>query len=65
VPATGCLVEIAFPRFGGGVGGYARWVAICPPGTKRGVRIGGLPEAPLQKYATSLHWDTNLGTRMR
>ena len=40
VPATGCLVEIGFPRFGGGLGGYARFVAICPPGTKRGVRIG-------------------------
>jgi kynurenine formamidase len=65
VPATGCLVEIGFPRFRGGVGGYARYVAICPPGTKRGVRVGRVPEAPLQKYPTPLHWDTSLGMRVR
>jgi kynurenine formamidase len=65
VPATGCLVEIGFPRFGGGLGGYARFVAICPPRTKRGVRIGAVPEAPLQKYRSPLHWDTNLGMRVR
>jgi len=65
VPATGCLVEIGFPRFGGGLGGYARFVAICPPGTKRGVRVGAVPEAPLQRYDTPLHWDTNLGMRVR
>jgi kynurenine formamidase len=65
VPATGCLVEMGFPRFAGGVGGYARYVAICPPGTRRGVRIGQVPEAPLQKYDTPLHWDPNLGMRVR
>jgi kynurenine formamidase len=65
VPATGCLVEMGFPRFGGGVGGYARFVAICPPDTKRGVRIGGVPEAPLRKYEKPLHWDPALGMRVR
>jgi kynurenine formamidase len=65
VPATGCLVEMGFPRFGGGVGGYARYVAICPPNTRRGVRVGQVPEAPLQKYAKPLHWDTTLGMRVR
>jgi kynurenine formamidase len=65
VPATGCLVEIGFPRFGGGVGGYARYVAICPPGTRRGVRIGQVPEAPLQKFERPLHWDPHLGMRVR
>jgi kynurenine formamidase len=65
VPPTGCLVSIGFPRFGGGLGGYARYVAICPPGTKRGVRIGALPEAPLRKYASPLHWDPDLGMRVR
>ena len=39
VPATGCLVNMGFPRFGGGVGGFARFVAICPPQTKRGVSV--------------------------
>ena len=65
VPATRCLLEIGFPRFGGGVGGYARFVAICPPDTKRGVRIGDVPEAPLRRYGSPLHWDPDLGMRVR
>ena len=65
VPATGCLVNMGFPRFGGGVGGFVRFVAICPPDTKRGVRIGQVPEAPLQQYDTPLHWDPALGMRVR
>jgi kynurenine formamidase len=65
VPATGCLVNMGFPRFGGGVGGYARFVAICPPDTERGVGIGELPEAPLQSYSSPLHWDPALGMRVR
>jgi kynurenine formamidase len=65
VPATGCLVEMGFPRFRGGLGGYARFVAICPPGTRRGVRIGAVPEAPLRKYDQPLHWDPDLGMRVR
>jgi kynurenine formamidase len=65
VPATGCLVEMGFPRFRGGLGGYARFVAICPPGTTRGVRIGAVPEAPLRKYDQPLHWDPDLGMRVR
>jgi kynurenine formamidase len=65
VPATGCLVEMGFPRFAGGVGGYARYVAICPPGTRRGARIGRIPEAPLRKYDTPLRWDADAGMRVR
>jgi kynurenine formamidase len=65
VPATGCLVEMGFPRFRGGLGGYARFVAICPPRTRRGVRIGAVPEAPLRKYDSPLHWDPDLGMRVR
>jgi len=65
VPATGCLLNIGFPRFGGGVGGYASFVAICPPDTKRGVTVGELPEAPLQQYASPLRWDPSLGMRVR
>jgi len=65
VPPTGCLLEMGFPRFGGGVGGYARFVAICPPNTPRGVRIGHVPEAPLTRYETPLHWDPALGMRVR
>jgi kynurenine formamidase len=65
VPETGCLVTIGYPKFGGGVGGYARYVAICPPEWGQGVRIGEVPEAPLPKSATPLRWDSAAGMRVR
>src|SRR5215213_383010 len=39
VPQKGALVAIGYPKFGGGLGGYARFVAICPPSSRRGARI--------------------------
>src|ERR687887_1543861 len=65
VKPKGCLIEIGYPKFGGGLGGYARYIAICPPSWKHGVRVGQLPEAPLQKYSSDLQWDTSLGMRTR
>ena len=65
VPPTGCLVDIGYPKFGGGVGGYARFVAICPPTWRHGQRIGQTPEAPLRKYSSPLHWDAQAGMRVR
>jgi kynurenine formamidase len=65
VPATGCLVDIGYPKFGGGVGGYARYIAICPPSWKHGVSVGQRPEAPLRKYASPLHWNPQAGMRVR
>jgi kynurenine formamidase len=65
VPPTGCLIEIGYPKFGGGVGGYARFIAICPRSWDEGVSVGELPEAPLQRYDEVLHWDTELGMRVR
>jgi kynurenine formamidase len=65
VPPTGCLVDIGYPKFGGGLGGYARYVAICPPDWKYGQQIGQVPEAPLQKYDSVLHWDPAAGMRVR
>jgi kynurenine formamidase len=64
VPATGCLVDIGFARFRGGLGGYARYVAICPPSTRSGRRISAR-DAPLPAFATTLHWDASLGYRVR
>ena len=64
VPETGCLVSIGYPKFKGGLGGYARYVAICPPGAGKGDRISGR-DAPLPSYSTPLHWDTSLGYRVR
>jgi kynurenine formamidase len=65
VPATGCLLDIGYPKFGGGLGGYARYVAICPPSWKHGQRIGQTPDSPLQKYSSPLHWDPAAGMRVR
>ena len=65
VKPKGCLIEIGYPKFGGGLGGYARYIAICPPSWKHGVRVGQLPEAPLQKYSSDLQWDNSLGMRTR
>lgn len=64
VPPTGCLVEIGFPRFKGGTGGYARYVAICPASWKYGSRIGP-GDAPLPRSDKPLHWDAAAGTRVR
>jgi kynurenine formamidase len=65
VPETGALVAIGFPKFQGGVGGYARFIAICPADWKYGVSVGQVPESPLAKASKPLHWDTRLGMRVR
>ena len=56
VPATGCLVDIGYPKFGGGVGGYARFVAICPPGSaaRRAHRPGARGAAAQVRLAAAL-----------
>ncbi len=64
VPPTGCLVSIGFPKFKGGVGGYARYVAICPSDWKYGVTISA-EDAPLPKSDKPLHWDDAAGMRLR
>jgi kynurenine formamidase len=64
VPATHCLIEIGYPKFRGGLGGYARYVAICPPSSRKGVEIGRR-DAPLRASRRPLHWDPALGYRVR
>ena len=65
VPATGCLIDIGYPKFKGGLGGYARYIAICSPkSTKAGAKISRA-DAPLPAFANPLHWDTALGYRVR
>jgi kynurenine formamidase len=65
VPATGCLVSFGSPKFAGGLGGYARYVAICPPdSTGVGVKIKR-GDAPLPQFEDDLHWDAQLGYRVR
>ena len=65
VAETGCLVTIGFPKLGGGVGGYARFVAICPADWPHGVRVGEVPEAPLARSDKILQWDSATGMRVR
>lgn len=65
VAETGCLVTIGFPKFGGGVGGYARYVAVCPAGWRHGVSVGQVPEAPLPRSDRVLQWDSARGMRVR
>ena len=65
VAETGCLIAIGYPKFGGGLGGYARYIAICPSDWKYGVSVGQLAEAPLPKSDKVLQWDTRQGMRIR
>ena len=65
VPETGALVAIGYAKFGGGLGGYARYIAICPPDWKYGVAVGEVPEAPLMKFDKPLHFDEQAGMRVR
>ena len=65
VAETGCLVAIGFPKFGGGLGGYARFIAICPPDWKYGVSVGEVDEAPLPKSDKVLRFDETAGMRVR
>jgi kynurenine formamidase len=65
VPETGCLVTIGYPKFKGGLGGYARYVAICPADWQYGVSVGQVPEAPLSKSDKILQWDPRRGVRVR
>lgn len=65
VPETGALVAMGFPKFKGGLGGYARFIAICPPDWSHGVVPGQIPEAPLSRFARPLRWDPVRGVRHR
>ena len=65
VPEKGALVAIGYPKLGGGTGGYARYIAICPPDWKYGITIDSAKESPLPKAAHPLNWDEQSGMRVR
>jgi len=65
VKETGCLLQTGFPKFKGGIGGYARYVAICPADWPHGVRMGELQEVPLPKFDKPLIWSEKAGARVR
>jgi kynurenine formamidase len=64
VPETGALVIIGYPKFGGGLGGYARYIAVCPSDWMYGETIGP-QDAPLPKAEKHLHYDAAAGMRVR
>jgi kynurenine formamidase len=64
VAETGCLVAFGFPKLKGGTGGYARYIAICPPSWKYGVTPSA-SDAPLPRSGRLLHWDPKAGVRTR
>lgn len=49
VPEHGALITIGFAKPEGGTGGYARYIAICPPDWKHGQTLQEFPGAPLPK----------------
>ena len=59
VPEAGALIAIGFAKPEGGTGGYARYIAICPPDWKYGVTIDEMPGAPLPKQPYPLKRDEN------
>ena len=59
VPETGALIAIGFAKPLGGTGGYARYIAICPPDWKYGVSVEEMPGAPLPKQPYPLKRDAN------
>lgn len=64
VPETGCLINMGFPKFKGGVGGYARYIAICPSDWKYGVSVTEAPGAPMPKMDKPLRMGPD-GVRVR
>jgi kynurenine formamidase len=65
VPPVGALVAIGFPKLGGGLGGYARFIAICPPDWKYGVASNDIAEAPMARSAMPLVYDPVRRMRVR
>lgn len=65
VPEAGALIAIGFAKPKGGTGGFARYIAICPPDWPNGVSIEEAFGAPLPKSDKPLVWDDQLGYRTR
>jgi len=59
VPEAGALIAIGFAKPKGGVGGYARYIAIAPADWEYGVSVLDAPGAPLPKQDYPLKRDAN------
>ena len=65
IPPRGALLITGFPKFRGGTGGYARFVAVCPADWKFGVKVDPLKDSPLPRQSHPLRWDSEKGYRHR
>jgi hypothetical protein len=65
IAEKGCSITIGYPKFAGGLRGYARYIARCPAAWKYGVSVGEVAEAPLPRSDKILQWDNKLGMRVR
>ena len=65
VPEKGCLITIGYPKFAGGLGGYARFIAICPANWQYGVAVGEVPGRAAAQERKILQWDAQRGMRVR
>ncbi|ODT56338.1 cyclase [bacterium SCN 62-11] len=65
IPPKGALLLTGFPKFRGGLGGYARFVAVCPSDWKYGVRVDPKADSPLPRQSRPLRWDEAKGYRTR
>ena len=59
VPESGCLLSVGFAKIGGGAGGYARFVAVCPPTAPHGLTVADAPGAPLPRQDAPLRRGAN------
>jgi kynurenine formamidase len=59
VPEKGALILIGFAKPEGGTGGYARYIAVCPPDWKYGKSVIEAPGAPLPKMPHPMRRDKN------
>lgn len=59
VPEAGALIAIGFAKPLGGVGGYARYIAIAPADWPHGVSVLEAPGAPLPRQPHPLKRDAN------
>jgi hypothetical protein len=57
------MVAIGYPKFAGELGGYARFIAICPADWKYGISVGEVAVAPLPKSDKILQWDAKRGIK--
>jgi kynurenine formamidase len=60
VPEVGALVIIGYPKFGGGLGGYARYIGRLALRSNLGPQ-----DAPLPNSDKPLHYDAAAGMRVR